>query len=180
MIDFNGKSSSFPLLSLLSFILDYNRKFLKVCVLKILLVFHIFSLTKKIGIRDQIEIKILIFRWSIRSISIIFFLITLGSESDNKLLKSHDEIGFFLSAYFLLFVGTFVFCWFWIVDGPGCTMTFGSGKLPIITSSFGSAYFSHTSFLYFSNMSWLSIVPGIVTITSHGISRPPWINGDLP
>ena len=45
-------------------------------------------------------------------------------------------------------------------------------KLPIITSSFGSAYFSHKSFFHFSNMSWLLIVPGIVTITSHGISRP--------
>ena len=45
-------------------------------------------------------------------------------------------------------------------------------KLPIITSSFGSAYSSHKSFFHFSNMSWLLIVPGIVTITSHGISRP--------
>ena len=132
----------------------------------------LFSLNKKIRIRDQIEIKILIFHQSVKSISIIFFLITFGRESDNKLLISYDETGFFLSAFFLLFVGTFVFCWFWIVDGPVCAMTF-------ITSSFGSAYFSHTSFFYFSNMSWLSIVPGIVTITSHGISRPPWINGDL-
>ena len=87
--------------------------------------------------------------------------------------------GFFLSAFFLLFVRTFVFCWFWIVDGPVCAMTFGSRKITITTSFFGSAYFSHKGFLYFSNMSWLSIVPGIVTITSHGISRPPWINDYL-
>ena len=60
MLDFNGKSTPFPLLSLVSFTLDYNGKFLKVCVLKILLVFYIFSLTKKI-IQDQIKIKILIF-----------------------------------------------------------------------------------------------------------------------
>ena len=61
MLDFNGTSTPFPLLSLLSFTLDYNGKFLKVCVLKILLVFYIFSQTKKVRIGDQIEIEILIF-----------------------------------------------------------------------------------------------------------------------
>ena len=61
MLDFNGKSIRFPLLSLLSFTLDYNGKSLKVCLRKILHVFHNFYLTKKIRTRDQIEIKILIF-----------------------------------------------------------------------------------------------------------------------
>ena len=58
MLDFNGKGTPFPLLS---FTLDYNGKFRKVCVLKMLLVFYISSLTKKIRIRDQIEIKVPIF-----------------------------------------------------------------------------------------------------------------------
>ena len=61
MLDFNGKSTPYPLLSLLSFTLDYNGKFVKLCVHKIPLVLYIFSLTKKVRIRDQREIKILIF-----------------------------------------------------------------------------------------------------------------------
>ena len=110
MLGFNGKSNLLPSLSLLSFTLDYNGKTLKVCVLKILPFFYIFSLTKKIRIRDQIEIKILIFYYSVKSISIILFLITFGRESDSKLLISYDEIFIFLSAFFLLFVGMFLFC----------------------------------------------------------------------
>ena len=104
MLDFNGKSTLFPLLSLLSFTLDYSGKLLYMGIL------YIFSPTRKIRILDQIENKILIFHQSCQSISIIFFLITFGWESDNKLLISYNEAGFFLSAFFLLFVGTFVFC----------------------------------------------------------------------
>ena len=110
MLGFNGKSNLLASLSLLSFTLDYNGKSLKVCVLKILPFFYIFSLTKKIRIRDQIEIKILIFYFSVKSISIILFLITFGRESDSKLLISYDEIFIFLSAFLLLFVGMFLFC----------------------------------------------------------------------
>ena len=112
MLDFNGKIIPFSLLSLLSFTLDYDGKFLKVYVLKLRHVFYIFSLTKKIRIRDQIEIKILMFHFSVKSISIIFFKISFGRESDNKLLISHEETGFFLSTFFLLFVGTFIYLLF--------------------------------------------------------------------
>ena len=112
MLDFNGKITPFSLLSLLPFTLVYDGKFLKVCVLKLLLVFYIFSLPKKIGIRDQIEIKILVFHLSVKSISIIFFKITFGRESDNKLLILYDETGFFLSAFFFLFVGAFIYLFF--------------------------------------------------------------------
>ena len=48
----------FPVLSTVI----HTGKFLKLCVIKIILDFYFFfSLTKKIRIRDQIEMKILIF-----------------------------------------------------------------------------------------------------------------------
>ena len=103
-------------------------------------------------IRSSVKIN---FRWYFPKTSVTFQWNVISQTYKCirhmfQLSRFEGDTTVFLSAFFLLFA----FCWICfllilIIDGPVCPMKFGSKKLPVITSSFGSAYFSLTSFLYF-------------------------------
>ena len=64
-----------------------------------------------------------------------------------------------------------LFCCFCDLSIGTCSV--GDRKFPIV-SSLGLQYSSAASSLYRSNSKWFQIVSGMLTVTEHGISRPPW------
>ena len=111
--------------------------------------------------------------WSITIVSFVslflsWFLLFSSWHLNRSLMSLH---------WIISFSGTeTLFCRFCGLSIGTCSV--GDRIFPMAMSSLGSQYSSVTSSLYRSKSKLFWIAPGMLTVTKHGISRPPWKSGE--